>query len=211
MQELKQFLREEIVRISKQSFEMGLFAGTSGNLSAFIPEEGSVLITPSSVRYETMRPEDIVEIDLDGKVLDQNVHKPSSEHKLHCAIYRERPDIKSVFHTHSPYATAFAVNQKKIPLILLEMVYFLGGDVPCTPIQVPGTPEVGQVAVAALAERNACTLANHGVVAIGKDPAEAMIRAEYVEDAAKIATFALQIGEAKEIPHDVYQRVLKGY
>ncbi|MBO4991871.1 MAG: class II aldolase/adducin family protein [Firmicutes bacterium] len=188
-------LRNEMVQICRDSFEQGLFAGTSGNLSVYVDADEVMLCTPTSVRYETMKPEDIVALKLDGTILEGH-YKPTSEWQMHAEIYRQMPHIGAVFHTHSPYATSFAVVNKKIPYILIEMAPFLGGDVPCARFALPGTRELGVSAVEALTEsgRNGCLLANHGVLAIGDNLAQARIRAEYVEDAAKIYHHALQVG-----------------
>ncbi len=191
----KQKLRREMVDICKSAYEERLFAGTSGNLSVYCREEGLMLITPTCVRYETMVPEDIVAVTLDGTVREGH-YAPSSEWRMHAAIYENSNEVNAVFHTHSPFATAFATVRKSIPFILIEMEPFLGGDVPLARFAQPGSWELGVTAVEALQTgRNACLLANHGVVAVGKDLAEAFIRAEYVEDAAVICHRAMQIGE----------------
>ena len=130
---------------------------------------------------------------LDGTVLE-GPHKPSSEWRMHAALYREKPEVGAVVHTHSPYATAFAVNNTGIPTILIEMVPFLGGDVPLAPFALPGTEAVGTGAVAVLKERYGCLLANHGVLAIGKDLEQAHLRAVYIEDAARICSIAMGHG-----------------
>jgi len=189
--------KEQVLFWSKKGYDCGLFAGTSGNLSIFLPEEKFIVITPSGIRYETMLLKDIVTTNLDGIKIDGD-QKPSSELKLHQAIYVAGL-AESVVHTHSPYATSFAVNQQSIPLALIEMIPFLGGDVMCTNFQRPGTQELADSAVEGLRGRNACLLANHGVVAIGETIAKAYIRAEYVEDAAKICKLALIGGEIKKI------------
>lgn len=190
-------LKQEIVDKSLQAFRTGLFAGTSGNMSTFLPEEGIMLITPTSVRYEIMTAEQIVEMRLDGTVLSSG--KPSSEWRLHAELYKAHPEIRAVFHTHSPYGTAFAVCHKAIPAALIEAYFFLGGEVPCAKYATPGTPEVGIYAAEALGNKGGVLLANHGVVAVGKDLSEAYLRAEYIEDAAKIYTFAQQIGTPVEL------------
>ncbi|MDY6867600.1 MAG: class II aldolase/adducin family protein [Chloroflexota bacterium] len=189
--------KEKVLYWSKQGYDHGLFAGTSGNLSIFLPEDKLIVITPGSVRYETMLIEDIVVTDMDG-VKQEGHQKPSSEFKLHRAVYAAGL-AKSVVHTHSPFATAFAVNRQAIPLCLIEMAPFLGGDVHCTPFQLPGTEALANAAVSGLQDRNACLLSNHGVVAIGESIEVAYIRAEYVEDAAKICKLASIGGEVTTV------------
>ncbi len=181
--------KKNVLYWTQKGYQNALFAGTSGNLSIFLPERELIVITPGSVRYETMQVEDIVVTDINGNKVEGN-HPPSSEIKLHKAVY-ERGLANSVVHTHSPFATAFAVNQKNIPLVLVEMVGFLGGEVECTRFAFPGTDELADISADCLEKKNACLLANHGVVAIGQTIEQAYIRAEYVEDAAKIARIAM--------------------
>lgn len=142
-------LRQEIVDRSLQAFHEGLFSGTSGNMSCYLREEDLMLITPTSVRYDVMRAEDIVALRLDGTVVEGHL-KPSSEWRMHTAVYENCPDVNAVFHTHSPYATAFAVNHQTIPAVLIEALVFLGGDIRCADYATPGTKEVGLNALPAL-------------------------------------------------------------
>lgn len=188
-------LREEMVEICQASFRQGLFAGTSGNLSVYVREDEVMLCTPTCVRYETMVPEDIVAMKLDGTVLSGK-YRPTSEWRMHAVIYEKCERANAVFHTHSPFATSFAVVKQEIPYILIEMKPFLGGDVPCASFALPGSRELGLSAIEAIGDdRNGCLLANHGVLTVGDDLAQAWIRAEYVEDAAKIYHHALQVGK----------------
>ena len=191
-------LRQEIVDRSLQAFHEGLFSGTSGNMSCYLREEDLVLITPTSVRYDVMRAEDIVALRLDGTVVEGHL-KPSSEWRMHAAVYEGCPDVNAVFHTHSPYATAFAVNHQAIPAVLIEALVFLGGDIRCADYAAPGTESVGTNAIPALKDRGGCTLANHGVLAVGKDLAQAYLRAEYIEDVAKVYTFSKVLGTPVEL------------
>lgn len=188
-----QEMRQAVCDWSKQSYAEKLFAGTSGNLSVYDKEQDVMVITPTSVPYETITPEDMVVLRLDGGILEGN-YSPSSEWRMHAAVYQAKPEVGAIIHTHSPYATAFAVNNRGIPTILIEMVPFLGGDVPLAKFAVPGTRAVGDEAVKVLAERTGCLLANHGVLAIGASLEQAHIRAVYIEDAAKICSIAMANG-----------------
>lgn len=193
-----QALQQEIVDRSLQAFRAGLFSGTSGNMSCFLRESGQMLITPTSVRYEELRAEDVVVMDLEGNTSSKR--HPSSEWRMHAEIYKHFPEVNGVFHTHSPYATAFAVTRQTIPAVLIEAHMFLGGEIRCADYAMPGTAEVGLNAVPALQGRGGCTLANHGVLAVGSDLAQAYLRAEYIEDLAKIYSHALQIGTPVVLP-----------
>ena len=193
MEQNLDILCQEIVDKSLEAFREGLFSGTSGNMSCRVaPDE--MLITPTSVRYDVLRAQDIVRMKLDGTVLEGAL-QPSSEWRLHAAVYEAYGETNAVFHTHSPYATAFAVVRQSIPAVLIEARVFLGGDIRCADYATPGTKEVGMNAVPALFGRGGCTLANHGVLAVGEDLAQAYLRAEYIEDVAKIYAYAKAIGE----------------
>ena len=187
--------KEDIWKETMACYSEKLFAGTSGNLSLYDPEEGLIYITPSSYPYENMTPHDIMVIKTDGTIVEGR-HKPSSEWRLHAAIYKGMPEVRAVVHTHSPYATSFAVNNHEIPVILIEMVPFLGGSVPVAPFALPGTDGVGTGAVEAMTKdgKNGCLMANHGVVTVGASLPQAHIRATYVEDAATIYSHALRNG-----------------
>lgn len=189
-------IRKELLAVTKQSYSEALFAGTSGNISYYDHETGEMYITPTSLSYETMTEEDLVRMTLDGVVLEGG-RKPSSEWRMHTQVYRQKPEVSCVIHTHSPYATSFAVNNMNIPVILIEMVPFLGGEVEVADFAIPGTVEVGIEAVRKLKGRNACLMANHGVLAVGATMEQAHIRAIYTEDAAKIYSLALSNGKVK--------------
>ncbi len=199
-------MKEEVLFWTKQSYSEHLFAGTSGNLSVFDRETGIMVITPTSIPYETITAADMVAMKTDGTVID-GIHRPSSEWQLHAAVYENMPDAGAVVHTHSPYATGFAVTHQRIPCALIEMAMFLGGDVPLAAFALPGTPEVGTEAVKAMQDRYGCLLANHGTAAYGKDLAEAHIRAVYIEDAAKIGTHAAAHGEILEVDEESIRKM----
>ncbi len=165
-------LKGEVLKTAKAGYREGLFAGTSGNLSARDPGSGLIVITPTSLPYDSMTSADLVVMDGDGRVVEGN-RKPSSEWRMHLRMYKGREDVLAVFHTHSPYATSFAVLRKPIPPVLTEMIPFIGGDIPVAEFALPGSPELGASALRALESRNACLLANHGVVAVGASVEEA--------------------------------------
>lgn len=203
-------IKKDIVRIAKKAYREKLVAGTSGNVSVYEPKLGIMFITPSNMDYDIMESDDIVLTNLEGEVLEGK-HKPSSEWNLHATIYKNRPDVLSVIHTHSPRATSFAVLKETIPVVLVEMMPFLRGDIQMARFAYPGTKEVGLNAVEKLVNRNACLLENHGVVAIGGTVEQAYIRSVYVEDAAKIYHYARQIGEPTSLDDDILATMKKKY
>lgn len=187
-------IRKKLLEVTKQSYQEALFAGTSGNISYYDHELDEMYITPGSLPYEIMEEKDLVRMTLEGEVLEGD-RKPSSEWRMHAEVYKRKPEVSAVIHTHSPYATSFAVNNQKIPVILIEMVPFLGGEVEVADFAIPGTVEVGVETVKKLNGRNACLMANHGVLAVGATLDQAHIRAVYTEDAAKIYSLALNNGD----------------
>lgn len=182
-----------MAEICLSAFREGLFSGTSGNLSCRVSGKDQMFITPSGLRYETMRAEDIMHVDFDGRILS-GMHVPSSEWRMHAVIYERFPEVNAVFHTHSPYATAFATLRRSIPCILVEAELFLGGEIPCAAFAMPGTRAVGENAAAVLPGKGGCILGSHGVLAVGNDIQEAHLRAEYIEEAAKIYALASAMG-----------------
>lgn len=187
-------LKQAVLQTAKKAYDEKLMAGTSGNMSVYSPGERLMVITPSSYDYSIMEVQDIVVADLDGNVAE-GIHKPSSEWKMHAEIYRHLPHVGAVVHTHSPYATSFAVTHQEIPVILIEMIPFLKGKLEVSAYAKQGSAQVGLNAVPILQRKNACLMANHGVVAVGGTLEEAYINSVYTEDTAKIYHMALASGQ----------------
>ena len=186
-----------LVAYGKKLLDKKLVAGTSGNLS-LRGQADEIYITPSGMDYLKITEDDIVKINFMGEILEGD-KKPSSEWMMHVEIYKNYPNYNAIVHTHSPIATAFAVSRKKIPLILIEMKPFLGGEIEVAPFKPSGSLELAKSLIPYLKKSNSCLLANHGVVSCGKDIESAFLSAEYVEDAAKIYYYSLNIGEPKII------------
>ena len=203
-------LRYQVCDWAKRSYEDGLFEGTCGNLSAYDRENGYVVITPSGVTYDRYRPEDMVVIDLDGNVIEGN-HKPSSEWIMHTMVYRRKEKVNAVIHTHSSYASAFAVRNEAVPCILIEMIPALGGDVPLARFGMPGTAEVGEEACKVMDGRGGCLLAYHGVLAVGADLEQVCTRAGYIENAAKICSIAMSNGTVVPLEESLIEAVRAHY
>jgi len=182
--------RQSIIKACLQMNQLGINQGTSGNIS--LRHEGGMLITPTSTPYETMQPEQIVFVNLDGS-LDAK-QRPSSEWRFHRDILKARPEVNAVVHAHPPYATILAIMGLEIPPIHY-MVACAGGDtIRCAPYATFGTQELSQHAVAALEGRSACLLAHHGMIAIGPSLGKAMWLAVEVEALARQYHGCLQIG-----------------
>lgn len=190
-------LRKEIIKYSKKMYNEHLVSATSGNISIRCPDdEDMFLITPSSEDYLTLKPDRIVLMKTDGTVLYcPKGGKPSSEWQLHSELYKSNKNTKAIVHTHSPYATSFAVLHEVIPLILIEMKPWLGGEIPLSKYAPAGTKEVGINTSRDIGDKYACLMENHGVVAIADSLSLAYERASYTEDAAKIYHMARSVGK----------------
>jgi L-ribulose-5-phosphate 4-epimerase len=189
-------LRSIVCDLHQELPDNHLVAWTSGNVSARDPETGLVVIKPSGLKFRDLRPENMVVVDIDGNVVEGE-HKPSSDTASHCYIYRQRPDVNGVVHTHSRYATAFAALGRSIPCVLTAIADEFGGDIPCGGFALIGGEEIGQVVVDTLANSHspAALLQNHGVFTVGPNAEGAVKAAVMVEDNAAIVWTALQLGQ----------------
>lgn len=183
--------RDEIVATVRQFNRSGLSFGRSGNVSTRTTQ--GFLITPSGIAYEDLQPDDLNEMDMAGNVIAGTL-KPSSEWRMHRAIYQAREDVSAIVHVHSPYATGVACTRKPIPPFHY-MITVLGGDtIPCAEYATFGTETLAQNALAALADNMACLLANHGQIALGEDLATAFRYAGEVENLAQQYCLSLLAG-----------------
>ena len=198
---LLQELREKVIEIALKAQKERLISLTMGNFSARDKETGYICITPSGMEYDKLTAEDIVVMDAEGNILDGD-RKPSIEHPLHCAVYRRRKDVFGVSHTHSVFATAWAACNENIPVVVAELAALVGGPVECAPYKPMGSSELAETAAAHLKDRHAILLANHGVLAVGHDIETAFANSVVVEEGAKIAYYARQIGVMRVIPED---------
>lgn len=187
-------VKQMIVEAGRKMYNTGLVAGTSGNISMRNPDkEDSFFITPSSMAYDQIQEYDIVEINSKGEPYIKGL-RPSSEWQMHVCVYERFKKYNAIVHTHSTFATSFAVTHEDIPLILIEMRPYLGGDLHVAPYRPAGTKELGEVILPYLEDRNSCLLANHGTISCGETLEDAFMAAEYVEDAAKIYYYAKTSG-----------------
>jgi L-fuculose-phosphate aldolase len=183
--------RQSIVDACRSMNALGINQGTSGNIS--LREGDGMLITPTSLPYEAMTPEDVVEMRLDGQVVGNG--RPSTEWRFHRSILAARPEVHAIVHTHPTYSTTLAIMERGIPPIHY-MVAAAGGDsIRCAPYATFGTEELSANAVEALKDRKACLLAHHGMIALGPDLAGAMWLAVEVETLARQYVNCLQLGE----------------
>jgi L-ribulose-5-phosphate 4-epimerase len=199
-------LKEELVELHLELPKNNLVVWTGGNVSARDPETEMVVIKASGIRYEEMRPEHMVVVDLEGKVVEGNL-KPSSDTASHLYIYKHRADVGGVVHTHSAYATAFAAVNKPIPVVLTAIADEFGGPIPCGGFALIGNDAIGKVVVESIGKSPAVLLKNHGVFTIGKDAKSAVKAAIMTEDNAKTVWLAMQIGTPDEIPQEDVEKL----
>lgn len=186
-------LRSEIVERCHEMNGNGINHGTSGNISARC--EDGLLMTPSAVPYERLKPEMIVKMGFDGSW--EGDLKPSSEWRFHLDILKTRRDLNAVVHAHPPHATALAIQGRDIPPVHYMVAVAGGRDIRCAPYATFGTQELSNLALRALEGRSACLLANHGMIACGFNLAHAMWLAVEVEALARQYLLALQAGEPR--------------
>jgi L-ribulose-5-phosphate 4-epimerase len=203
-------LREEIYQLHMELPKNELVKWTGGNVSGRDPETNLMVIKPSGIRYEDLRPDQMVIMDMDGKIVEGQ-HKPSSDAASHLYIYRHRPDLFGVVHTHSPYATAFAAVGKPIPVVLTAIADEFGGPIPCGGFALIGGEEIGKIVVETIGKSKAVLLKNHGAFTVGASPEEAVKAAVMVEDVARAVWLALQIGQPDEIPAELVAKLHDRY
>lgn len=193
-------LREQVCAVAKRMASEGLVTLTSGNVSAIDRQAGAIAVTPSAVEYEGMVAEDVVVVDLEGRVLEGR-WRPSTELPVHLYIYARGPGwVGAVVHTHSVFAAALSTVVEEVPPILAETVISLGGAIPVAPYRRTGTPELGEVVAETLKDRRAVLLQNHGLVAVAEDLSRAYACAVMAEEACHVFYIASSVGSPKVIP-----------
>ncbi len=203
-------LRAEICRLHAELPRNNLVAWTSGNVSGRDPETGFVVIKPSGIRYEDLTPESMCVVNLDGKVIEGK-NKPSSDTFAHVYVYRHRPDVNGIVHTHSTFATAWAAVGKPIPAVLTAICDEFGGPIPVGEYAKIGGDEIGQEILRSIGSSTAILMKNHGVFTIGRTPEGAVKAAVMVEDVAHTVFLALQLGQPDEIPLEEIARAHRRY
>lgn len=206
-------LKEELVQLHLELPKNNLVAWTGGNVSGRDFESDLVIIKPSGIRYEDLRPEHMVVLDLQGRIVEGDL-KPSSDTFSHLYIYRARPDVGGIVHTHSRYATAFAALGRPIPCVLTAMADEFGGPIPCAGFARIGDEAIGRLVVEGIGQSPAILLKNHGVFTVGKNATAAVKAAVMTEDVAATVWMAYLMGQPDEISaediarlHDRYTNV----
>lgn len=206
-------LKEEVCSLNRALPKNNLVVWTSGNVSARDPKTGMIVIKPSGITFDDLLPEHQIVVDESGTIIEGAL-KPSSDTLSHCHIYRHRPDVFGIAHTHSNYATAWAAVGKPIPCVLTAMGDEFGGDIPCAGFALIGSEAIGRQVVEHIGRSPAVLLQRHGVFTVGKSGKDALKAAVMVEDVAKTVWLAMQLGMPEPIAkedvaklYDRYQNV----
>lgn len=195
-------LKKEVCEIAKRAQHDGLCKHKSGNFSARDEATGLVVITPTSVDRELLTPRDMIVMDLDANVLENlSGLRPTSESLMHLTIYKTREDARAIAHTHSMYATTFALLNKPIPAIVYEVANMglTQARVPVAPYGRPGTPDLANSVIEACKEAECFLMEKHGALAFDSNNIyEAFLKAAYIEELAQLYYNAITVGQGKE-------------
>jgi L-fuculose-phosphate aldolase len=202
-------LRKEIIDYGLKSYSSGFVTETEGNLSARLGED-RFLVTPSHVPYEKRQADDVVLIDGAGNVI-KGTRRPTSETKMHLAVFKARPEVNGIVHAHPLYCTMLAVMGEPLRPVLDEMLPYLGGVIEVTQFAPSGSAEIAAECVKSLGNRAAVLLANHGNLCVGKNMSRAFQTAKYVEKYAQIYLQALNLNRVREVPSERQKQELPFY
>ncbi len=196
--------KQDVADAARRMAELGLVAGTAGNVSVRVDPLGDrdlMAITPSGVAYEGMCASDIVVTDFEIEPVEGDL-TPSSESLLHAGIYAARPDVRAVVHTHSVYSTVLAVAGLDLPPVIDEVVVYVGGTVRVSDYAFPGTKELSLNVCEALGSNKAAFISNHGAVAVGGSVFEALDVSLLIERASQVYVLARTLGPVRDIPEE---------
>ena len=198
-----------LLAAAKEMISKDLVDGTAGNLSARLPD-GNVVLTPGSLAYETMTLDDLVVCDLDGNVLE-GTRSPTSEKDLHLQCLRDHDDINAVMHCHAKFSTMFAITHTPIPCVIEEVHAYIGGDVIVADYKMTGSKELGAEVSRHVGDKAAVLMANHGLLTVGKHPADCLKLALLVERTAEIVWGARSLGPLVPLPEQTVKQMTPVY
>jgi L-fuculose-phosphate aldolase len=199
--------KKQVIEAAQEMARKGLVVGTAGNISLRIKAtDGRELlaITPSGRYYDSLKVDDIVVVDFAGQKVEGEL-KATIETIMHIEVHKARKKMNAVVHAHPPFCSALAVAGMDIPPLIDEQVILIGGEIKVAQYGFPGTPDLAKNVVSALGPRNAVILANHGVLAVGRDMREALTICELAEELAKIYVSALSLGKVNQLPPEVVE------
>ncbi|MFI5119684.1 MAG: class II aldolase/adducin family protein [Thermoanaerobaculia bacterium] len=194
--------RESVLLHSKRMWEAGLVVASAGNVSARVAGHDAIAITPTSVCYDVMTADQVVVVSLESGLPIESKDRPSAELPTHLALYRNRPDVGAIVHTHAPYVSTLSVLRRPLPPIIDEMVVYFGGTIEVAEYAFTGTDELGANVVAALGDRAGVLLSNHGNFCVGRDLSEALHVALTMEATARVYVESMRTGEPVVLPEE---------
>ncbi len=200
-------LRKRVLDANMALPKNNLVRWTSGNASARDPETGYIIIKPSGVLFEDLTAENLVIVDIDGKVVEGKL-SPSVDTASHLYVYKHRDDVHGIIHTHSPFATSFAVRGEALPIYTTTSAAVFGQEIPISDFAVIGEEEIGKEIVDKIGTNTAILLRSHGVFTIGGTVEKALKSAVILEETAEVAHLALSRGKIDPLPQEV---VTRGY
>lgn len=196
--------RHDVWLHAQQMWKAGLVVASAGNVSRRVDAK-HIAITPASLAYDVMTPDDVALVDLTTGQLVDGPRSPSSELPMHLVVYRERADVAAIVHTHSPFVTTLSVLHRPLPPVIDEMMLYFGGTIEVTEYAFTGTDDVGHNVVRALGDRTGVILANHGNVCVGATLERALHTAVTMESTARVYVQALQVGTPVELPQSAVE------
>jgi L-fuculose-phosphate aldolase len=201
-------MKKLIIEIGKNLYEKRLSTGMSGNIS--FRENNKIFITASGTCLGDLKESDIIILDLDGKVLEPFLQKPSTESMMHVEIYKTRPEISSIIHAHPPFSTALAVSaETNLPAILAEPVVLFGNNIPVVKYETPSTIELAKSVAKYFDKNDAVLMANHGTVVCGHDLKETFYKLETLEFYSQVYLYSGMLGKRSELSAESIQALLK--
>lgn len=206
LENLRQSVWEANIELPKNR----LVTATSGNASARDKDSGLVVIKPSGYAFDKLKPEHLIVVNLEGEVIEGDL-SPSVDTATHLYVYRHRPDVKGIIHTHSPYATSFAVLGKTLPLCLTTLACEFGTHIPVSAFAEIGEEEIGKEIVDKIGTCSAILMRNHGVFTIGASVQSALKAAIMLEEASQTIHYAMLRGTVEELPDDVIEDAFRFY
>ena len=202
-------LKAAIIKTGKILYDHGLMVSNDGNISVRMGN-GNVIITPSGVTKGRITVNDLLVIDLEGNLVKSASNpnmKPTSEQAMHLEVYRQRPDVNGIIHTHLIYANALAISHGQIRMDVIPEAAIAFGDIPLTEFSMPSTPQNAEAIRSLIKDNDVMLIRNHGSLCVGKDLNEALINTERLEHVSKTLTFAELLGEPNKLPQEMLDKI----
>ncbi len=205
----EQELREAIIQVGEILYRSGLLIANDGNISVKM-SDGNILITPTGVCKGRISTQDLLVIDRNGQVIKPAADatlKTTSEQPMHLEVYRQRPDVRAVIHTHLAYANALAISKGEIRMDVIPEAAMTLGEVPVTGFALPSSPENADAIRELIKDHDVLIIRNHGSLAVGKDLDQALIHTERLEHVCKTLVYAELLGNVNVLPDEILEKI----